>query len=317
MARIFITGGSGFVGAAIVERLAQRGDDVAAFDIVEGPQLKTLRARYSNIAFFPGELTEWSQLAEAMKAFRADAVVHCAAVVGILNGASSRLWTMRVNVEGSLNVLSAMRLCDVPRMINLSSEEVYGTFSANRIDETHPCFPVKTYGISKFATEQLSRDFAEENGIEVIHIRTCWVYGPGLPRPRIPKTFVDAAVEGRSLHLEGGAEYRVDQVYIDDLTDGLIAALDHQAHRHDVYHISTGEAPTLGQMVDWIREIVPDADVSISSGPYQVGPGVVAVRKGALDCDRACRAFGYKPKFTLRDGLAACVAARRQVLADA
>ncbi|MBT52053.1 MAG: epimerase [Mameliella sp.] len=316
MARIFITGGGGFVGAAIAERLARRGDEVAAFDIVESPRLKELRAELPNLAFYPGELTEWSQLAEAMKDFDADAVIHCAAVVGVLNGASSRLWTMRVNVEGSLNVLSAMRLCDVKRMINLSSEEVYGAFTGDTIDETHGCFPVKTYGISKFATEQLARDFAEENDMEVIHIRTCWVYGPGLPRPRIPKTFIDAAVDGCSLHLDGGAEYRVDQVYIDDLTEGLVAALDHRAHKHDVYHVTTGQAPSLGQMVDWIREIVPGADISISSGPYQVGPGVIAVRKGALDCSRARDAFGYQPKFTLRDGLEACVAARRRMQQD-
>lgn len=311
MARIFITGGGGFVGAANAERLALRGDKVAAFDIVESPRLKELRARHSNLTFCPGELTEWPQLAEAMKAFRPDAVIHCAAVVGVLNGAASPVWTMRVNVEGTLNVLSAMRLCDVPRMINLSSEEVYGAFTADKIDESHACFPVKTYGISKFATEQLARDFATENGMDVINIRTCWVYGPGLPRPRIPKTLVDAAVDGGSLHLEGGAEYRVDQIYIDDLTEGLVAALDHPKHQHDVYHISTGTAPSLGQMVDWIRELVPGADISMSSGPYQVGPGVIAVRKGALDYSRAHAAFGYQPRFTLRDGLEACVTARR------
>src|SRR5215207_1691152 len=196
MARIFVTGGGGFIGAALAESLAKRGDEVAAFDIAEGAALRQLREQYRNVSFFPGELTEWPQLAEAMKAFRPDAVIHCAAVVGIVNSIASPLYTMRVNVEGSLNVLSVMRLFDVPRMINLSSEEVYGPFQSGVIDENHPCFPVKPYGISKFSVEQLARDFARDNGQTVIHIRTCWVYGPGLPRPRIPKTFLDAAIEG-------------------------------------------------------------------------------------------------------------------------
>lgn len=311
MARIFVTGSSGFIGAAIVENLARRGDEVAAFDIAEGPALKRLREQYRNVSFFLGELTEWPQLAEAMKAFRPDAVIHCAAVVGIVNSLASPLYTMRVNVEGSLNVLSAMRLFDVPRMINLSSEEVYGSFRADMIDERHPCFPVQPYGISKFAVEQLARDFARANGKTVINIRTCWVYGPELPRPRIPKTFLDAAIEGRRLHVKGGADYRVDQIYIDDLVQGIVKALDHREHEHDTYHITTGVALSLSEMVEIIRELVPEADIAISEGEYEVAPGIVAVRKGALDCSRAHKAFGYTPHFSMRDGFAAYIAAKR------
>ena len=114
-------------------------------------------ARSGNVTFVPGELTEWPQLAEAMKRCRPDAVIHCAAVVEIVNSLASPLYTMRVNIEGSLNVFSAMRLFDVPVMINLSSEDVYGPFRHDLIDETHPCFPVQPYGISKFAVEQLAR----------------------------------------------------------------------------------------------------------------------------------------------------------------
>jgi UDP-glucose 4-epimerase len=311
MARIFVTGGGGFIGAALAESLAKRGDEVAVFDIAEGAALRQLREQYRNVSFFPGELTEWPQLAEAMKAFRPDAVIHCAAVVGIVNSMASPLYTMRVNVEGSLNVLSVMRLFDVPRMINLSSEEVYGPFQSSVIDENHPCFPVKPYGISKFSVEQLARDFARDNGQTVIHIRTCWVYGPGLPRPRIPKTFLDAAIEGRRLHVSGGANYRVDQIYIDDLVQGITKALDHREHEHDTYHITTGVALSLGEMVEIIRDLIPLADIGISEGPYEAAPGIVAVRKGALNCSRAHKAFGYTPRFSMRDGFAAYIAAKR------
>ena len=311
MARIFVTGGAGFIGSSVVAGLAARGDEVAAFDITEGATIPRLKEKYRGVSFFPGELTEWPQLAQAMQSFRPDAVIHCAAVVGVVNSLASPFYTMRVNVEGSLNVLSAMRLCGVRRMVNLSSEEVYGAFTSPMIDESHPCFPVKPYGISKFAVEQLARDFAAEHGMEAIHVRTCWVYGPGLPRPRIPKTLIDAAVDGRSLHIRGGAGYRVDQIYIDDLVRGVIGIADHPHHIHDIYHISTGEAPSLGEMVDMIRDLVPGADISISEGDYEVAPGMVAVRKGALDCRRAGNAFGYRPQFPMRAGLAACVAARR------
>jgi len=311
VARVLITGGAGFIGAALTGALAARGDEVAVFDQRESPALVALRARHPGIVFHPGELTEWPHLMRAVAAHRPELIVHCAAIVGVVNGRAAPLATMRVNVEGSLAVLEAMRLFDVPRLVNLSSEEVYGAFEADIIDETHPCRPVQTYGISKYAVERLAGDFAAETGAEVQHVRTCWVYGPDLPRPRIPKTFLDAAIEGRPLHVPAGAEYVVDQVHIDDLVEGMVRLIDHRDHRHDVYHLTTGAAVSLGEMVGMIREIVPGADISIGPGPLEVLPGLPAVRKGALDCSRARAAFGYAPALDLRRGLAACVAARQ------
>lgn len=311
MARILVTGGGGFIGCAVAAALAARGDEVIAFDLSESVALRALTVRAPNVSFVPGELTEWPQLAEAMKRARPDAVIHCAAVVGVANSAASPLHTMRVNVEGSLNLLSTMRLLDVKRLVNLSSEEVYGPFQRDDIDETHPCFPVHPYGISKFAVEQLARDFVQANGMEAIHIRTCWVYGPGLPRPRVPKTPIEAGLAGRALHIPNGAGYRVDQVYIDDLVSGILGALDHQEHAHDVYHITTGEARSLAEMVSIIRELIPGADLSIGEGAYEVA-GIPAVRKGSLNCGRASAAFGYRPRHLLREGLAAYIEALRR-----
>jgi nucleoside-diphosphate-sugar epimerase len=307
-----VTGGAGFIGGAIVGALGERGDEVLALDLFESPRLAALRARHAGISFRPAEVTEWPHLAEAVRAFRPEAVVHCAAIVGVLNALASPVGALRVNVEGTLNLLSAMRLFEVKRLINLSSEEIYGPFREAVIDEGHPCFPVQTYGISKFAAEQLARDFAAENGMEAIHIRTCWVYGPDLPRPRVPKTLIDAAVDGQALHLASGADYVVDQVYIDDVVQGVTKALDHPRHAHDAYHISSGEAPPLGRIVEDIREIIPDADISIGPGTYVLANGMEAVKKGVLDHSRASRAFGYAPRFSLREGIAACIEARRR-----
>jgi UDP-glucose 4-epimerase len=312
MSNILVTGGGGFIGTAVVEALAARGDRVAAFDLVISPRLRKICEANQNVTAVLGELTEWPQLATAFQQHRPDAVIHCAAIVGVINSLASPMATMRVNVEGSLNVLAAMRLFGVKRLLNLSSEEIYGPFRADRIDETHPCFPTKPYGISKFAVEQLARDYAAEHGASVIHIRTCWVYGPGLPRPRIPKTLVDAAVEGHPLHLANGADFRVDHVYIDDLVQGLLKALDLPEHPHDVYHVATGQAPRLGEIVEIIRDLVPGADIAVGPGEYAFADGVGPVRKGALDCSRARSAFGYVPRFDIRRGLEAYIAARRQ-----
>jgi UDP-glucose 4-epimerase len=315
MARIIVTGANGFIGAEVVRALATRGDEVVGFDIVVGSALDALQRQHSNVRVVPGEITEWHHIAHLLRDVKPDAVVHCAAIVGVIASADAPFATMRVNIEGALTLFEAMRLFGVTRVINVSTEEVYGNFTAERITEDHPCFPVMPYGISKFAVEQLGRDYRRNHGIDAINVRTCWVYGPGLPRARVPKTLVDAAVEGRALHVAAGGDFRVDHVYIDDLTAGILAALDRPAHRYDVYHLSSGEAPSLFEIVDIIRELVPGSDISIGPGQYRFGDRIEVVRKGALDTSRSRDELGYVPRYDIRKGLAAYIAARRSELA--
>jgi len=311
MAKVLVTGGAGFIGAAVTAALAARGDQVLAFDRSDSPALARHRARLPGIIFLPGEITEWSHLAEAFLGHRPEAVVHCAAIVGVVASLVSPAATFRVNVEGALHVFAASRLFGARRVINLSTEEIYGPFQAPEIDETHPCAPVAPYGIAKFAIEQLARDEVRRHGLPILHVRTCWVYGPGLPRPRVPKTLLDAALAGRALHLATGADFQVDHVYIDDLVAGILAALDTPQPGFDAYHIASGKAPTLGEIVVVLRDLVPGAELSVGSGNYAFADGVPVVKKGSLAITRARADLGYAPRFDIRAGLAAWIAARR------
>jgi UDP-glucose 4-epimerase len=309
MARYLVTGANGFVGGALTGALLARGDEVWAFDLVIGPSLRAQGERYRGLHLVPGEMTEWPQLLTTLRASRADAVVHCAAVVGVVAAAAAPLATMRVNIAGALNLLEAMQITGTRRMVNISTEEVYGHFMSDLITEDHPCRPLMPYGISKFAVEQLARGYSSRFELECLHLRTCWVYGPGLPRPRVPKNLIDAAVAGRPLHLPHGAGFRVDHVYIDDLVSGVLAALDKPNHRFDCYHIASGTAPPLEELIAIIRELVPTADISAGRGPMCMADGVELVRKGALDIARAGAELGYQPRYDVRAGLMACVAA--------
>jgi UDP-glucose 4-epimerase len=316
MTKVLVTGAAGFIGSAVTTALLRRGDSVIATDLRPGDSLGALLERHPGLTFAPTEITEWPQIASLMQSARPDAVIHCAAVVGVTNSLASPIGTFRINVEGSLNVLEAMRLFGVRRMIHLSSEETYGHFDHDEIDETHPNRPLQPYGISKYAVERLAKDHAARYGLECVNIRTCWVYGPGLPRPRVPKTLIDAALGGRPLHLLSGGDFKVDHVHIDDCVSGIIGALDHPKHRFDVYHVASGRAVSLSRIVDIVRDLVPEAELSIGPGNYKFVDGTETVRKGALSIRRAESEFGYRVVYPIEAGLRAYVEHERRRIAE-
>lgn len=307
--RVFVTGGGGFLGSALTRRLAARGDHVIAFD-----RSLDLLARHaapsSRIVAEQGDVTDAAGLDAALRRHRPDAVIHCAAVVSVLSSIESPVGTVRINVEGAVNLFEAMRACGVRRVIHISSEETYGEFRAPIVDEEHPLAPVMFYGVTKVAVEHLGRCYRDLYGLEVINLRTSWVYGPDLPRDRVPKNLIDAALAGRPLHLPSGADSAIDHTYVDDFVEGTLAALDCPRHPFDVYNLSSGTAPTLAEVVAAVKEIVPGADVSVGPGVYRHGDRIAVPRKGALDLRRAHAAFGYAPRFDIRAGLRAYVAAK-------
>lgn len=299
------------------QALARRGDAVVAYDARFHPTDGAHPHDGNDVmARVVGDIADAAGTLDVFRHCRPEAVVHCAAIVGVLPSIGDPARAVRVNVEGSVNVFEAMRVTGVKRCIHVSSEEVYGPFRAAVVDESHPLEPAMPYGICKAAVEGLGRSYGPLHGLEVIHLRTCWVYGPGLPRPRVPRNLVEAALAGRALHLDYGAESAIDHTYVDDFVSGVLAALDHPRHRYDAYNIASGEASTVARIAEIVRELVPGADVSAGPGPIRHSDRIELVRKGALDVSRAHGEFGWSPRYGIRAGLAEYIRRLGQANAD-
>ena len=312
MKRILVTGASGWLGAAIVRALLERGDAVLGTDLAISHELATLARQYPKLKASAADLAEWPQVLRLFNGASIDGVIHTAALVGVVQTADIPIKALRVNVEGGINLFEAMRASGVKRVVHLSTEETYGDFESPLIDEEHPQKPVSVYGVTKLALEHYGRVYSRDHGLECINVRTCWVYGPRLPRLRVPRTFVEAALRGEPHHLAEGGDLAVDQVYIDDTVAGVLLAFDKPTHRYDAYHIATGVAPTVAEVARIVNEAVPGARITVAdTGAYAHGGSVRSAVKGALDIRRAQTELGYRPQYDLRRGIVATIDATR------
>jgi len=307
MGRVLVTGGAGWLGSAIVRRLAARGDQVFALDNFQTGAPSNLEGAGPNVHLLPGDLTDLTTVLHAVKDHRIRRVVHAAAIVSVVSSLEAPARAARVNIEMTLNVLEAMRLFDLERAVHISSEEAYGDFCCEPADEQHPLAPQAPYGISKVASEHLGRYYRSQHKTDFINVRTSWVYGPGFPRLRVPRILIEAGLNGRPLHLERGGDARIDHTYLDDCVDGILLALDYPQHPFDTYNISSGQAWSLAEMLAIVHDLIPGADLSIGPGLMWFTDQMPAPRKGALDITRAHTVLGYAPKYDLRQGLAAMI----------
>jgi len=316
--KILVTGACGWLGSAIVETLLSRGDSVIATDLMISPGIAALAVSDKRLTAVAADLGEWHQVMRLFEAHRPDEVLHAAAIVGVIQCADIPIKAQRVNVEGSINLFEAMRLNGVKRVVHVSTEETYGDFLAPMIDEDHPQKPLSIYGLTKLGAEHYGRVYSREHGLECINVRTCWVYGPHLPRLRMPRTFVEAALRGEPFHQPDGGNLAVDQVYIDDTVQGALLALDKPKHNYDAYNIATGVAPTLRDTADAVNRAIQGAKITVGdSGPYRHGGKVLSAVKGALDISRARKELGYAPRYDLQRGIEATIAATRARLDEA
>ncbi|RMF87096.1 MAG: SDR family NAD(P)-dependent oxidoreductase [Nitrospinota bacterium] len=307
MSTILVTGGAGFIGAAVVRRLAQRGERVVALDNFQSGRPQNLEGLAANVTLVSGDVTDLSSLLQIIKRYRVQRVVHAAAIVSVVSSLAAPSQVTRVNITGVLNILEAMRLFAIERTVHLSSEEIYGPFRYEPADEEHPLAPLVPYSIAKVTAEQLGRFYRTTYQVDFINVRPSWVYGPYLPRQRIPRLLIEAALRGQSLHLPQGGDTRIDHTYVEDCVEGILLALDHPSHPYDAYNIASGEAWSVAEMVALIRELIPGADLSVGPGTLWYNDQLPVPRKGALDITRARTVLGYEPRYPLPEGLAAYI----------
>lgn len=316
-----VTGGTGFVGANIVKDLVQNGHQVVSFDINGPDQLLQdfLGESSSSVIFVQGDIVDPASVERLGQDHQIDKIVHAA--VYTVNREALEIERSRdviaINLEGTANLLELARTQKVSRFIYVSSGAAYGSAlpGDQTLNEETPAVPGNLYGITKFASEMITRRYGELHGLSTASVRLSTPYGPMervTGHRAVMSVFYDwtgRAVRGETIIAEDMDQGR-DYIYIADIADGIRAVLDASALPHGLFNLTTGIWVTFHQILDAVLELSPG--ISVETPAPKTDAGADSYSRGPLSGHRLFDDLGWTPKYDLKTGVANYIQWRKE-----
>lgn len=302
-----VTGGAGFIGSHVCERLLHPGHSVWVLDDLNPfyePALKQenldalARAGGARFQFIPGDITNRATVDAAFAAARFDQVIHLAARAGVRPSLEEPALYQRVNVEGTVNILEAARRSGVRKLTIASSSSVYGLNSKVPFSEGDPIFnPISPYAASKLACEAIGHVYHHLYGLDIVMLRFFTVYG-ARQRPDLAiHKFARLMRDGKPIPLFGDGGTARDYTYIDDIVDGVMACTQGE-FGFEVFNLGESHTVTLARLVELLEKSLR-MKAMIDRQPAQ--PGDVPLTYANID--KARRMLGYNPSTLIEAGL--------------
>ena len=298
---MLITGGCGFVGINLVSSLAGRCDLISVLDDLSVGDLGALKREWSagagttRLEFVRGDVRERRMVEDAVRDI--DAIVHLAAQSGVVTSIEDPSFDYSVNVLGTFNVLEAARKSEVRKVIFASSNAAAGK-QTPPVSETGAPRPVSPYGASKLAAEGYCSAYHEAFGIGTVALRFANAYGPhSTHKTSVVARFLSLALSGKPLTVYGDGSQTRDFVYVGDLCQAILLALDEEASS-GIYQIGTGVEMSVNELISTIESVL-GRDLLRRHLPARRGE----VERTYLDISKARTLLGYGPQFSLKEGL--------------
>jgi UDP-glucuronate 4-epimerase len=295
---VLVTGGAGFIGSHVVEALLRRGDAATVLDDFNDFYSPAIKRR--NVAGFAkrAKIIE-GDIRAKLPAQKFDAIIHLAARAGVRPSlAQPRLYT-DVNVVGTQNLLEFACETGVNKFIFASSSSVYGLNQKIPFNESDPIFkPISPYAATKLAGEALCHVYHHLYGLKLVCLRFFTVYGPRQRPDLAIRKFTEAMLAGNAIEMFGDGSTRRDYTYIDDITQGVLAALDADLG-FEIINLGESRTVELRDLIALIEKIAGKR-AQIRSLPAQ--PGDVPITYA--DISKARQLLGYNPQVPIEDGIA-------------
>ncbi|MFD1600112.1 NAD-dependent epimerase/dehydratase family protein [Halobellus rarus] len=301
--RVLITGGSGFIGGALVDAFRSE-TDVRVLDI--DPE----KTPPGDVELIEGDVREREVVEEAIDGV--DVVFHQAALVSVAASVDDPVESHTVNATGTLRVLEAARRHDA-RVVLASSAAVYGDPDSVPVSETDPLVPTSPYGLDKLASDHYARLYHDLYGLETVALRYFNVYGPGQTGgdyAGVIQVFLEQARNGDPITVHGDGGQTRDFVHVDDVVraNRLAAETDHVGA---AYNVGTGTSTSITRLAERARDAV-GSDSPVVHTEARDGD----IRHSRADVSRARERLGYEPTVGLEAGLETLVRAESPTDSD-
>jgi UDP-glucose 4-epimerase len=295
--KVAVTGGCGFIGSHIVEKLAGLDNEIVIIDNLSSGRAENIEGMEGNITHHNVSVTE--DLSTYLEG--TDIIFHLAANVFVGKSVEDPQFDADNNVMGMLNVLESARKLDIPKIIYSSSSAIYGDEVALPTDERQPISPSSPYGVSKYTGEMYLRTYHSLHGIESTSLRYFNVYGPrqadDSPYSGVIAIFIRSALRGDPLRIYGDGEQSRDFVSVKDVVDVNISAALQTGSKGTAYNIGTGRSYTLNQLAEMIE--THSGKLERKFEPPRIGD----IKKSVADISLAQKELNFKPTVELADGL--------------
>jgi UDP-glucose 4-epimerase len=288
--RVLVTGGGGFIGSHVVDRLIERGDTPRIFDLSASPYHSPLE-----VETFTGSITDPANLDLAMR--DCDAVIHLAAVADVAHVHADPVLAEEVNTRGTLNVLEAACRTEAGRVVYGSTTWVYSDCAEQAVDEETPIpAPRHLYTATKLAGETYCAGYAELFELESTVLRFGIPYGPRARAAGVVAKFTDLALEGKALTIAGDGSQCRSFIYVEDLAAGIVAALAPEAANR-TYNLSGDEVVTILEIAETVQEMTGGCEI-VHTPPR---PGDFPGKE--ISNELALKEIGWKAETSFRDGV--------------
>jgi nucleoside-diphosphate-sugar epimerase len=316
--KVALIGGAGFIGHNLALALKQQGAEVA---VVDGLNVNNFLWVYSNgtvaenrdlylqilnqrmellreagIEVFIQDARDYLKLTNILNKVQPEVIVHLAAIAHAKRSNKDPFSTFDHNLRTLENALDYGQ-STIKHFIFFSSSMVYGNFMTEKVDEEHPLNPIGIYGALKLAGEKLVIAYQQVFGLPYTIIRPSALYGPRCISRRVIQIFIENALRGRKLRIDGDGSEKLDFTYIDDLVDGICRVIGNPASHNQIFNLTNGRARSIQEMTTIIKEYFPQVEMD-----YVERDGLMPFR-GTMSVDKATRLLGYAPQNPLEVGV--------------
>lgn len=295
--KALVTGGAGFVGAYLVEKLLAQGNQVVIIDDLSSGSKKKVPAKAK---LYSAKIENASEVNEIFAQEKPDVVFHLAAQINAPLSLKEPAFDAQVNIIGSINIFKAAVDCKCKSIIFSSSAAVYGDTKEIPVTENTPCEPIAPYGLSKLTAEKYLWSITKGTQTRPVALRYSNLYGPGQQLTNgeggVVPILLNAMLKGEKFTINGDGSHTRDFIHVSDVADANIQAATSSAT--GLFQISSGQETTLAKLVE-IAQTASGLKVNLVKGKPRPGD----IYRSCLSNAKAKKELNFSPKIKLSDGI--------------